>query len=78
MCVIAGEANSGASNYDCMFQAMINDWRSKFSVGTLSQTDATFPFGFVQVFQMCSDTQRGSPFDCVCMGEGEVVVEDCC
>lgn len=45
-----GEANSGnPTSYNCTFPAMIDDWRSKWYHGTLGSTDATFPFGFVQL-----------------------------
>ncbi|XP_052237319.1 sialate O-acetylesterase-like isoform X3 [Dreissena polymorpha] len=43
-----GEANAGApDSYKCRFQAMINDWRAKFSAE--GHTDGMFPFGFVQL-----------------------------
>lgn len=53
-----GEANAGAPDmYKCRFPAMINDWRTKFNLGTGGQTDASFPFGFVQVnsLSFCSN-----------------------
>ena len=50
-CVL-GEADKTKSNYFCTFPAMISDWRSKFHIGTKGQSDAVFPFGFVQVSHM--------------------------
>ena len=43
-----GEADRGRGNYNCTFPAMIADWRTKFNQGSDGQTDAQFPFGFVQ------------------------------
>eukprot|EP01060_Flectonema_neradi_P030830 TRINITY_DN4553_c0_g2_i9.p2 TRINITY_DN4553_c0_g2~~TRINITY_DN4553_c0_g2_i9.p2 ORF type:complete len:527 (+),score=120.48 TRINITY_DN4553_c0_g2_i9:2206-3786(+) len=45
-----GEADSNpplASNYACMFPAMINDWRARWAIA--SNTSSLFPFGFVQI-----------------------------
>ena len=36
-------------SYGCRFPAMIADWRSKWSQGSLGQTDPEFPFGFVSL-----------------------------
>eukprot|EP00040_Diaphanoeca_grandis_P038616 m.256893 g.256893 ORF g.256893 m.256893 type:complete len:558 (-) comp34804_c0_seq1:142-1815(-) len=46
-----GEANAGADarQYNCSFQAMIEDWRSKWSEGTDGATDEAFPFGWSQL-----------------------------
>lgn len=44
-----GEANENSVNYNCTFPAMISDWRAKFHAGSGGQTDAMFPFGFVQL-----------------------------
>ncbi len=40
---------TGYTNYNCTFPAMIDDWRQKWYQATGEQTDAVFPFGFVQV-----------------------------
>ena len=37
------------ARYGCTFPAMIADWRSKWAEGSLGETDATFPFGFVDL-----------------------------
>ena len=45
-----GESNAGApTNYTCLFSKMIYYWRQTWSERTDGITDATFPFGFVQV-----------------------------
>ncbi|KAL4233116.1 hypothetical protein ACF0H5_007801 [Mactra antiquata] len=50
VCFIPGEANSPhPDEYACQFPAMINDWRTKFSVASKGQTNKQFPFGFVQL-----------------------------
>jgi len=36
-------------SYGCRFPAMIADWRSKWQVGSLGETAADFPFGFVNL-----------------------------
>ena len=35
--------------YGCSFPAMIADWRTKWTEGSLGETHPTFPFGFVQL-----------------------------
>lgn len=51
--IYEGEANAGSPDlYKCRFPAMIDDWREKFHEGSGGQTDANFPFGFVQVTRM--------------------------
>ncbi|XP_054748456.2 sialate O-acetylesterase-like [Lytechinus pictus] len=45
-----GEANTPSpASYKCLFPAMIEDWRAKWSEGTGGQTNPSFPFGFVQI-----------------------------
>eukprot|EP00937_MAST-01D_sp_MAST-1D-sp2_P000996 g996.t1 len=49
-----GEQNAGRpggmyDGYNCTFPVMIDDWRAQWRAGTRGQTDATFPFGFVQL-----------------------------
>ena len=46
-----GETNAfmGFYPYNCIFPAMIDDWRAKWFEGTQRNTDKLFPFGFVQV-----------------------------
>ena len=46
-----GEANAGADGrqYNCSFQAMIEDWREKWGAGTDGATSPTFPFGWAQL-----------------------------
>ncbi|PVD29015.1 hypothetical protein C0Q70_11612 [Pomacea canaliculata] len=45
-----GEANAGrAAKYSCQIKAMVSRWRSHFRDSSLNQTDATFPFGYVQL-----------------------------
>lgn len=46
-----GEANARADGrqYNCSFQAMIKDWRAKWSQGTNGLTDPDFPFGWAQL-----------------------------
>ena len=39
----------GSNNYNCTFPAMIDDWRDKWHMSTMQQTDPMFGFGFVQV-----------------------------
>lgn len=52
-----GEANAGApDSYKCRFPAMIDDWRKKFHEGSAGQTDADFPFGFVQLAPWRNDS----------------------
>jgi sialate O-acetylesterase len=56
--------------YNCTFPAMIQDWRLKWGEGTNKQTDAEFPFGFVQlnsvgnstVYDRPSDKSNGDPY----------------
>jgi hypothetical protein len=36
-------------SYGCRFPQMIADWRAKWHEGTMGETDAVFPFGFVQL-----------------------------
>lgn len=45
-----GENNAGnPRRYNCSFPAMINDWRTKWSIYTDGATDAEFPFGWAQL-----------------------------
>ena len=46
-----GEANvnTNRDKYKCTFSKMIEYWRSIWHERTTSNTDPTFPFGFVQV-----------------------------
>jgi len=45
-----GEGNVNfPQQYNCTFPEMIRDWRQKFNAGSQGQTDANFPFGFVQL-----------------------------
>jgi sialate O-acetylesterase len=47
-----GESDSGGTrmdNYNCTFPTMISDWRKNFNSASGGQTNATFPFGFVQL-----------------------------
>jgi sialate O-acetylesterase len=45
-----GESNAAhATQYACSYPAMIDDWRKHFHDASDGETDATFPFGFVQV-----------------------------
>ena len=46
-----GETNAqyGFNSYNCMFPAMIDDWRAKWFHATQGNTLEEFPFGFVQV-----------------------------
>ncbi|XP_071113642.1 sialate O-acetylesterase-like [Haliotis cracherodii] len=48
-----GESNTWPQqrldSYNCTFQAMIDDWRRKFSDASGGQTSDVFPFGFVQL-----------------------------
>ena len=47
-----GESNiRDASTYACTFPAMIKAWRAAWHGGTHGETNATFPFGFVQLSQ---------------------------
>ena len=49
--IVLGESNTNdPDHYKCRFVAMINDWRLNFNLGSQNETDAMFPFGFVQVF----------------------------
>ena len=47
-----GEENAEryTHSYNCTFPAMIDDWRAKWYESTEHNTDAVFPFGFVQVW----------------------------
>ena len=63
-----GEENAERPLYDynCTFPAMIDDWRSKWYESTQHNTDATFPFGFVQVriswkFRYCVNSVENIP-----------------
>lgn len=51
-----GEADAinKATNYNCTFPSMIDDWRSRWHAA--SSTDAKFPFGFVQLSSWGTDT----------------------
>jgi sialate O-acetylesterase len=40
-------------NYSCQFQALVRDWRLKWSAAE-GATDAAFPFGFVQLAGWCN------------------------
>ena len=53
--ISSGEANAeeGPSTYNCLFPAMINDWRRQWFESTRMATDPFFPFGFVQVTRPC-------------------------
>ncbi|XP_071503702.1 sialate O-acetylesterase-like [Diadema antillarum] len=46
-----GEDNAVAdpSTYNCLFPAMINDWREQWYIGTGQHMSNQFPFGFVQL-----------------------------
>merc|ERR1712048_477569 len=46
-----GESNASPDPvaYSCTFPAMIQSWREHWSNGTKGNTDASFPFGFVQL-----------------------------
>jgi len=46
-----GEANTNYNRdlYNCTFPSMITDWRQKWFLGSMEQTDLTFPFGFIQI-----------------------------
>lgn len=56
--------------YNCTFPAMIADWRSKWSASTNGLTNATFPFGFVQLnsvgnasaYTNVTDPSNGDPY----------------
>ncbi|ESO83416.1 hypothetical protein LOTGIDRAFT_133472, partial [Lottia gigantea] len=41
--------SSNVPNYSCQFQALIEDWRSKFHTHSNGETKKDFPFGFVQL-----------------------------
>ena len=43
------DAQYGLNSYNCMFPAMIDDWRAKWFNATQGNTLEEFPFGFVQV-----------------------------
>ncbi len=49
--MILGENNAGYNRdkYNCTFPKMIESWRAIWHNRTNSNTDLTFPFGFVQV-----------------------------
>ena len=36
-------------SYGCRFPAMISDWRTKWSAGSMGETAEDFPFGFVNL-----------------------------
>ncbi|KAK7480718.1 hypothetical protein BaRGS_00028086, partial [Batillaria attramentaria] len=61
-----GESDAGPvskrNNYNCTFPAMIDDWRGKFSNTSGGQTNATFPFGFVQIGAKFKDATVSSGF----------------
>ena len=42
---------------------MISDWRTKFYAATHGQTDANFPFGFVQVMVHHPAEKKNSRMD---------------
>jgi hypothetical protein len=51
-----GESNTGVATpgadvrqYNCSFQAMVTDWREKFSAATYGAISPHFPFGWVQL-----------------------------
>eukprot|EP00041_Stephanoeca_diplocostata_P033498 m.1108937 g.1108937 ORF g.1108937 m.1108937 type:complete len:474 (+) comp24352_c0_seq33:177-1598(+) len=52
---VAGPQGLPLPRYACHFPAMIADWRKKWSEGTRGNTDATFPFGYVQLAAWKSD-----------------------
>ncbi len=41
--------DSALPSYACRFPALIADWRALWAAGTRGETDAAFPFGFVQL-----------------------------
>ena len=49
---LIGEGNGNevslSIGYECLFPLMVQEWRRKF-LAVNEQTDALFPFGFVQV-----------------------------
>ena len=47
--------------YNCTFPAMIADWRKQWHAGTGGETDATFPFGFVQLNSVGNGTVYDDP-----------------
>ncbi|XP_046342766.2 sialate O-acetylesterase-like [Haliotis rufescens] len=56
-----GENNAHhPDRYACEFPAMIADWRSKFHQRSLGETEADFPFGFVQLAANNNVTYVGS------------------
>ena len=45
-----GESNAGAPDkYNCQIQALVKYWRNMWHAGSGGETDATFPFGIVQL-----------------------------
>ena len=57
------DAQYGLNSYNCMFPAMIDDWRAKWFNATQGNTLEEFPFGFVQVCfsWITSNSQRLFP-----------------
>jgi len=51
-----GEANAGNPTYACKFAKMIESWRQVWNQRTNGQTDTQFPFGFVQVNSISTQT----------------------
>eukprot|EP00037_Helgoeca_nana_P020360 m.201736 g.201736 ORF g.201736 m.201736 type:complete len:298 (+) comp25237_c0_seq1:50-943(+) len=51
-----GESNANADGrlYNCSFQAMIKDWRAKWTQGTSGNTEPEFAFGWAQL-NSCSN-----------------------
>jgi hypothetical protein len=50
-----GESNSGRNTdkYACTFSRLIRYWRQTWNERTNGITDIQFPFGFVQVIEIC-------------------------
>ncbi|XP_064594989.1 sialate O-acetylesterase-like [Liolophura sinensis] len=56
-----GETNArDPSAYKCLFPAMIKSWRQTFHEGSGGETDAIFPFGFVQIAPWTQQSTIGS------------------
>ena len=66
----ASHPGGARDGYNCTFPAMIADWRSKWSASTNGLTNATFPFGFVQLnsvgnasaYTNVTDPSNGDPY----------------
>ncbi|XP_064594993.1 sialate O-acetylesterase-like [Liolophura sinensis] len=55
-----GESNAwNPPQYKCLFPAMITHWRKHFHDGSGGETDAMFPFGFVQLAPNGNNTHIG-------------------